>query len=65
MGSIVTYAWIGSHFTKKIMHRQKLSHRKRRLEVMTKFGIDVSVGKCRREKKYALRIIKGDKKIKL
>lgn len=59
MGSIMIY-WIGSHFTKKIMHRRKLSHRQFRLMVMTKFGIDVSVGQCKKAKKYALRITKGD-----
>ncbi|CAI9281057.1 unnamed protein product [Lactuca saligna] len=37
-GSLVTYAWIGSHYTKEIVESQKISVRKLRLKVMAKFG---------------------------
>ncbi|CAI9259249.1 unnamed protein product [Lactuca saligna] len=37
-GSLVTYAWIGSHYTKEIVESQKISLRKLRLKVMAKFG---------------------------
>jgi len=59
LGALVTYAWIGSHYTKEIIHRQKMSVRKLRLEVMKKFGIQVSRGQCRRAKAYALQLIEG------
>ncbi|CAI9265507.1 unnamed protein product [Lactuca saligna] len=58
-GSLVTYAWIGSNYTKDIVESQKISVRKLRLKVMAKFGIQVSMGKCRRAKKYALKLVEG------
>ena len=58
-GSLVTYAWIGSHYTKEIVESQKISVRKLRLKVMAKFGIQVSMGQCRRAKKYALKLVEG------
>nr|KAJ0206594.1 hypothetical protein LSAT_V11C500244760 [Lactuca sativa] len=57
--SLVKYAWIGSHYTKEIVQSQKISVRKLRLKVMAKFGIQVSMGKCRRAKKYALKLVEG------
>ncbi|CAI9267999.1 unnamed protein product [Lactuca saligna] len=59
-GSLVTYAWIGSHYTKEIVESQKISVRKLRLKVMAKFGIQVSMGQCRRAKKYALKLVEGN-----
>ena len=59
IGAIVTFEWIGSHYTKDILHRQKLTIRQLRLEVVKKFGIEVSLSQCRRAKKHALRIIEG------
>ncbi|KAL4591179.1 hypothetical protein LXL04_004130 [Taraxacum kok-saghyz] len=59
VGSIVTYQWIGGHYTKEILHRQKLTIRQLRLEVIKKFGIDVSLSQCRRARKHALNIIEG------
>nr|KAJ0197285.1 hypothetical protein LSAT_V11C700374720 [Lactuca sativa] len=56
-GSLVTYAWIGSQYTKEIVESQKISVRKLRLKVMAKFGIQVSMGQCRREKKYAMKLV--------
>ncbi|KAL4556325.1 hypothetical protein LXL04_038973 [Taraxacum kok-saghyz] len=38
-GSGMTYQWIGGHYTKEILHRQKLTIRQIRLEVIKKFGI--------------------------
>nr|KAJ0218784.1 hypothetical protein LSAT_V11C300131960 [Lactuca sativa] len=58
-GSLVTYAWIGSHYTKEIAQSRKISVRKLRLKVMAKFGIQVSMGQCRRAKKYALKLVEG------
>ncbi|KAL7584749.1 uncharacterized protein LOC111920435 [Lactuca sativa] len=60
-GSLVTYAWIGSHYTKEIVESQKISVRKLRLKVMARFGIQVSMGQCRREKKYTLKLVEGVK----
>ena len=59
LGSMVTYAWIGSHYTREFLLRQKTSVRKLRTTVSQKFGIHVSVGQCRRAKKYALQLIDG------
>nr|KAJ0213528.1 hypothetical protein LSAT_V11C400164660 [Lactuca sativa] len=58
-GSLVTYAWIGSHYAKEIVQSQKISVRKLRVKVMDKFGIQFSMGQCRREKKYALNLVEG------
>ena len=59
MGSIVSYARIGSHFTSKFLQKQKMSVRLLKEEVKQKFGIDVSMGQCRRAKKYAIELIEG------
>lgn len=59
LGSIVTYSWIGSHYTKEMLHRKKLSIRKLRLEVIKKFGIDVSLSQCRRARQHAINLIEG------
>nr|KAJ0200676.1 hypothetical protein LSAT_V11C600320910 [Lactuca sativa] len=59
LGSMVTYSWIGSHYTIEFLLRQKMSVRKVRTIVSQKFGIHVSVGQCRRAKKYALQLITG------
>nr|KAJ0209809.1 hypothetical protein LSAT_V11C400172910 [Lactuca sativa] len=59
-GSLVTYAWIGSHYTKEIVQSQKISVKKLRVKVMAKFGIQVSMGQCRRAKKYALNLVEGN-----
>ncbi|CAI9295760.1 unnamed protein product [Lactuca saligna] len=59
LGSMVTYAWIGSHYTREFLLRQKMGVRKLRTAVSQKFGIHVSVGQCRRAKKYALQLIDG------
>lgn len=60
MGSLITYAWIGSHYTTKILARQKMSVRKLRLVVIKKFHIQVSLVQCRRAKKYAPTLIEGN-----
>lgn len=59
LGSIVTYKWIGSHYTKEMLHRQKLTIRQLRLEVIKKFGIDVSLSQCRRARQHAMSLIEG------
>ncbi|CAI9290557.1 unnamed protein product [Lactuca saligna] len=59
LGSMVTYAWIGSHYTREFLLRQKMSVRKLRTTMSQKFGIHVSVGQCRRAKKYAHQLIDG------
>ena len=59
LGSIVTYEWIGGHYTREILHRQKLTIRQLRLEVIKKFGIDVSLSQCRRAKQHAMTLIEG------
>nr|KAJ0218340.1 hypothetical protein LSAT_V11C300124680 [Lactuca sativa] len=58
-GSLVTYAWIGSHYTKEIVQSHKISVSNLRVKVMAKFGIQVSMGQCRRAKKYALNLVEG------
>ncbi|KAL4586919.1 hypothetical protein LXL04_011567 [Taraxacum kok-saghyz] len=59
LGAIVNFQWIGSHYTKDILHRQKLTIRQLRLEVIKKFDIDVSLSQCRRAKKHAMTLIEG------
>nr|KAJ0188126.1 hypothetical protein LSAT_V11C900457930 [Lactuca sativa] len=59
LGSLVTYLWIGSHYIKEIVQSHKLSVRKLSAKVITKFGIQVSMGQCKRAKKYAVNLIKG------
>ncbi|XP_023754652.2 uncharacterized protein LOC111903098 [Lactuca sativa] len=59
LGSIVSYAWIGSHFTTEFLQKQKMSVRMLREEVKQAFGIDVSMGQCRRAKKHAIELIEG------
>nr|KAJ0210286.1 hypothetical protein LSAT_V11C400175160 [Lactuca sativa] len=59
LGSIVNYQWIGSHYTEEILHRQKLTIRQLRLEVIKKFSIEVGISQCRRAKQYAINIIEG------
>ncbi|KAL7605223.1 hypothetical protein Lser_V15G17339 [Lactuca serriola] len=55
----VNYRWIDSHYTKEILHKQKLTIRQLKLEVIKKFGIEVSISQCRRAKQYAMNIIEG------
>ncbi|XP_023737650.1 uncharacterized protein LOC111885646 [Lactuca sativa] len=43
----------------EILHRQKLTIRQLRLEVIRKFGIQVSLSQCRRAKTHAMNIIEG------
>ena len=57
LGSIINYAWIGTHYTTQFLQKQKVSVRLLRDEVKEKFGIDVSMGQCRRAKKYAIELI--------
>nr|KAJ0206856.1 hypothetical protein LSAT_V11C500252620 [Lactuca sativa] len=58
-GSLVTYTWNGSHYTKEIVQSQKTSVKKLRVKVMTNFGIHLSMGQCRRAKKYELNLVEG------
>ncbi|XP_023760960.1 uncharacterized protein LOC111909376 [Lactuca sativa] len=57
LGSIVNYAWIGTHYTTQFLQKQKVSVRLLRDELKEKFGIDISMGQCRRAKKYAIELI--------
>nr|KAJ0188092.1 hypothetical protein LSAT_V11C900470250 [Lactuca sativa] len=59
LGSMVTYVWIWNHYTREFLLRQKMSVRKLRTTMSLKFGIHVSVGQCRRAKKYALQLVDG------
>ncbi|CAI9298295.1 unnamed protein product [Lactuca saligna] len=59
LGSMVTYAWIRSHYTREFLLRQNMSVRKLRAAVSQNFGILVSVGQCKRARKYALQLIDG------
>ncbi|XP_052619635.1 uncharacterized protein LOC128126010 [Lactuca sativa] len=58
-GSIVTYRWIGTHFTQQFFNNQKMSVRLLREDVKTTFGIVVSMSQRRRAKKYALSLAEG------
>ncbi|XP_023743563.2 uncharacterized protein LOC111891725 [Lactuca sativa] len=58
-GSIVTYKWIGTHFKHQFYNNQKMSVQMLREEVKTNFGINVSMSRCRRAKKYALSLVEG------
>ncbi|KAL4554246.1 hypothetical protein LXL04_039646 [Taraxacum kok-saghyz] len=59
LGSIVTYRWIGKMLINDILDRPRLSFRKMRAEVRTRFGLNVSVGQCRNAKAFALDEISG------
>lgn len=47
LGSFVTYALLGNHCTKEIIHKYTMSVGKLRLQVMKKFGIYVGLSQCR------------------
>nr|KAJ0205312.1 hypothetical protein LSAT_V11C500238060 [Lactuca sativa] len=59
LDSIVNYTWIGTHYTTQFLQKQKASVRLLRGEFKEKFGIDVSMGQCRRAKKYVIELIEG------
>ncbi|CAI9285468.1 unnamed protein product [Lactuca saligna] len=59
LGSIVTYKWIGKHFKNKLLKNPKMSIRKMKAKVSTKFNLIFSVTQCRNARRYALDEIKG------
>ena len=44
LGSIVSYAWIGNHFTVKFLKTKKMNDMMLKEEVKQTFGINVSMG---------------------
>ncbi|CAI9293941.1 unnamed protein product [Lactuca saligna] len=54
LGSIVTYKWIGKEFVNDVLEIPKLSLRKMKALVSTRYNINVSVGQCWNAKKLAL-----------
>jgi len=59
LGSIVNYRWIGTHFTADVVQNPKMTVRLLKEEVKRRFGIEVSMGQCRRAKQHAFSIIQG------
>ncbi|CAI9273625.1 unnamed protein product [Lactuca saligna] len=59
LGSIVTYKWIGKHFKNQLVKNPKMSIRKMKAKVSTKFNLIVSVTQCRNARRYALDEIEG------
>ncbi|CAI9281649.1 unnamed protein product [Lactuca saligna] len=59
-GSIVTYKWIGKHFKNQLLKNPKISIRKMKAKVSTKFNLIVSVTQCRNARRYALDEIEGN-----
>ncbi|CAI9266035.1 unnamed protein product [Lactuca saligna] len=59
LGSIVTYKWIGMHFKNQLLKNPKMSIRKMKAKVSTKFNLIVSVTQCRNARRYALDEIEG------
>ncbi|CAI9290457.1 unnamed protein product [Lactuca saligna] len=59
LGSIVTYKWIGKHFKNQLLKNPKMSIRKMKAKVSTKFNLIVSVTQCRNARRYALDEIEG------
>jgi len=59
LGSIVNYRWVGAHFTSEVVQNQKLTVRMLKEEVKRRFGIEVSMGQCRRAKQHAISIVQG------
>nr|KAJ0191613.1 hypothetical protein LSAT_V11C800397910 [Lactuca sativa] len=57
--STVTYKWIGKHFKNLLVKKPKMSIRKMKAKVSTKFNLIVSVTQCRNARRYALDEIKG------
>ncbi|CAI9295709.1 unnamed protein product [Lactuca saligna] len=57
LGSIVNYRLIGTHFTWEVLENQKFNVRMLKEEVKTKFGIEVSMGQCRRAKQYVMSLV--------
>nr|KAJ0199396.1 hypothetical protein LSAT_V11C600334730 [Lactuca sativa] len=55
----VANGWIGKHFMSQIIENPKMSASKMKAKVSTTFNINVSVGQCRNEKKFALQEIEG------
>lgn len=51
LGSLVSYTWIVSHYIKQILAKKKMMVIKLRSAVIKKFGIHVSLRKCRMDKK--------------
>nr|KAJ0228597.1 hypothetical protein LSAT_V11C100013270 [Lactuca sativa] len=59
LGSIVTFKWIGMHFKNQLVKNPKMSIRKMKAKVSTKFNLIVSVTQCRNARRYALDEIEG------
>nr|KAJ0184637.1 hypothetical protein LSAT_V11C900455280 [Lactuca sativa] len=59
LGSIVTYKWIGKHFKNQLLKNPKISIRKMKAKVSTKFNLIVSVTQCRNARIYAFDEIDG------
>nr|KAJ0199665.1 hypothetical protein LSAT_V11C600324570 [Lactuca sativa] len=59
LGSIVTYKCIGKHFKNQLLKNPKMSIRKMKAKVSTKFNLIISVTQCRNARRYALDEIEG------
>nr|KAJ0226615.1 hypothetical protein LSAT_V11C100021010 [Lactuca sativa] len=56
---IIDIRWIGSHFTREVLENHKFNVTMLKEEVKTKFGIEVSMGQCRRAKQHAMSLVEG------
>ncbi|CAI9291984.1 unnamed protein product [Lactuca saligna] len=59
LGSIVTYKWIGKRFKNQLLKNPKMSIRKMKSKMSTKFNLIVSVTQSRNARRYALDEIEG------
>nr|KAJ0217575.1 hypothetical protein LSAT_V11C300109760 [Lactuca sativa] len=59
IGSVVNYRWIGNQFTREVLENRKFNVRMLKADVKTKFGIEVSMGQCRRAKQHEMSFVEG------
>lgn len=57
--SIISPEWIGRHYVTEIANKPKLKLREMIADIKVKFGCEVSIGQCRRAKKWAKELIEG------
>ncbi|KAI3509487.1 hypothetical protein L1887_24793 [Cichorium endivia] len=58
-GSIVSPEWIGRHYMTEIANKPKIKLREMITDIKQKFRCQVSIGQCRRAKKWAKDLIEG------
>ncbi|XP_023733916.2 uncharacterized protein LOC111881756 [Lactuca sativa] len=59
LGSMVTPEWIGRHYITEIGNKPKVKLKEMITKIRKRFRCVVSIGQCRREKKWAKELIEG------